>query len=142
MTSYLPRRGRCGSSSILLAERAACWPKRRTTCENTTRAAKLYVYGQDYNKRAFATAASDMLMKTSTRMAARNKSGLATFLRGQVHWKPDDKFDYLLANPPFGVDWKRQQKEIEEEHDKLGLPGASAPGCRASTMARCCSFST
>jgi type I restriction enzyme M protein len=39
-----------------------------------------------------------------------------------------DKFDYLLANPPFGVDWKKQAKEIEDEHDKLGFAGRFGAG--------------
>jgi type I restriction-modification system DNA methylase subunit len=41
---------------------------------------------------------------------------------------PYEKFDYLLANPPFGVDWRRQQKEIEWEHDKLGVDGRFGAG--------------
>ena len=40
----------------------------------------------------------------------------------------DEKFDYLLANPPFGVDWKKQQKDIEREHEKLGFAGRFGAG--------------
>ncbi|MEQ1935006.1 MAG: N-6 DNA methylase, partial [Fimbriimonadaceae bacterium] len=40
----------------------------------------------------------------------------------------DDTFDYFLTNPPFGVDWKKQQKEIEREHDKLGFAGRFGAG--------------
>jgi type I restriction enzyme M protein len=45
----------------------------------------------------------------------------------------DDKydgktFDYLLANPPFGVDWKRQEKEIKRENEKLGFKGRFGAG--------------
>jgi hypothetical protein len=48
---------------------------------------------------------------------------------------PDDawateKFDYILANPPYGVDWKAYAAPIKDEHEKLGFPGASAPACR------------
>jgi type I restriction enzyme M protein len=39
-----------------------------------------------------------------------------------------ETFDYLLANPPFGVDWKRQQKDIQREHEKLGFAGRSGTG--------------
>jgi len=42
--------------------------------------------------------------------------------------EPYDKFDYLLANPPFGVDWKKQQKEVETEHGKLGFAGRFGAG--------------
>jgi type I restriction enzyme M protein len=41
---------------------------------------------------------------------------------------PVEKFDYFLTNPPFGVDWKKQQKEIEREHDKLGFAGRFGAG--------------
>ena len=37
-------------------------------------------------------------------------------------------FDYFLANPPFGVDWKKQQKEIQREHEKLGFDGRFGAG--------------
>ena len=45
----------------------------------------------------------------------------------------DDHFagetlDYLIANPPFGVDWKKQQKEILHEHDKRGFAGRFGAG--------------
>jgi type I restriction enzyme M protein len=56
---------------------------------------------------------------------------------------PDKKFDYMLANPPFGVEWKQQQEYIAQEAESIGLQAAaSAPACRASTTARCCSCST
>ena len=89
-------------------------------------AAKLYVYGQDYNKRAFATAASDMLMKQV------NHSGGGDNVRFGDSFTDDrfqgETFDYLLTNPPFGVDWKKQQREIEREHDKLGFAGRFGAG--------------
>lgn len=50
------------------------------------------------------------------------------FLEDRFNEPPYDKFDYLLANPPFGVDWKKQQKEIQREHDKLGFGGRFGPG--------------
>ncbi|MGN2393324.1 HsdM family class I SAM-dependent methyltransferase, partial [Pelomicrobium sp. G1] len=37
-------------------------------------------------------------------------------------------FDYFLTNPPFGVDWKKQQKEIEREHEKQGFGGRFGAG--------------
>ena len=39
-----------------------------------------------------------------------------------------ETFDYLLTNPPFGVDWKKQQKEIKQEHDKRGFDGRFGAG--------------
>ena len=92
-------------------------------------AAKLYVFGQDYNKRAFATAASDMLMKHVDQNGGSDNVRYGdTLIDDQFKESPYDKFDYLLANPPFGVDWKKQQKEIENEHDKLGSAGRFGAG--------------
>jgi type I restriction enzyme M protein len=89
-------------------------------------AARLFVYGQDYNKRAFATAASDMLMKQ-----VDHNGGGENIQYGDIF--DDDKFagqkfDYLLANPPFGVDWKKEQKDIEREYEKLGFAGRFGAG--------------
>src|SRR5229473_2368952 len=92
-------------------------------------AAKLYVFGQDYNKRAFATAASDMLMKDVDQNGGTDNVRYGDiFTDDQFAEPPYEKFDYLLANPPFGVDWKRQQKEIEREHEKLGFDGRFGAG--------------
>jgi len=88
--------------------------------------AQLYVYGQDYNKRAFATAASDMLMKeVSHNGGGENVRFGDSFTDDRF---ADDTFDYFLTNPPFGVDWKKQQKEIQQEHDKRGFDGRFGAG--------------
>lgn len=93
--------------------------------------AKLYVYGQDYNKRAFATAASDMLMKQVDHNGGGSNIRFGDTLL--LDKKDGDQFqgetfDYFLTNPPFGVDWKKQQREIEREHDKLGFDGRFGAG--------------
>ena len=88
--------------------------------------AKLYVYGQDYNKRAFATAASDMLMKQVDHNGGANNICFGdSFTEDQF---AGQTFDYFLTNPPFGVDWKKQQNEIEREHGKLGFAGRFGAG--------------
>ena len=89
-------------------------------------AARLYVYGQDYNNRAFATAASDMLMKQV------DHNGGGDSIRFGDSFTDDqfegETFDYFLTNPPFGVDWKRQKNDIQREHDKLGFEGRFGAG--------------
>ncbi len=88
--------------------------------------ARLFVYGQDYNKRAFATAASDMLMKQVDHNGSGDNVRFGdSFIEDQFH---DENFDYFLTNPPFGVDWKKQQKEIQQEHEKLGFAGRFGAG--------------
>jgi type I restriction enzyme M protein len=92
-------------------------------------AAKLYVFGQDYNKRAFATAASDMLMKRVDQNGGTNNIRYGDiFTEDQFTQAPYDRFDYLLANPPFGVDWKKQKKKVEDEHRLNGFDGRFGAG--------------
>ncbi len=88
--------------------------------------ARLYVYGQDYNKRAFATAASDMLMKQVDHNGAGDNVRFGDSLTDDDF--AGETFDYFLTNPPFGVDWKKQQKEIKEKHDKQGFDGPFGAG--------------
>ncbi|MHB8708658.1 MAG: type I restriction-modification system subunit M [Desulfuromonadales bacterium] len=85
-------------------------------------AAELWVYGQDYNKRSYAVAASDLLIKGHEKSDIRYGDSLI-----DDQYK-GERFDYLIANPPFGVDWKKQQKEIAREFDKLGFSGRFGAG--------------
>ena len=89
-------------------------------------AARLYVYGQDYNNRAFATAASDMLMKQVDHNGGGDSIHFGDSLTEDQF--ADETFDYFLTNPPFGVDWKRQKNDIQREHDKLGFEGRFGAG--------------
>ncbi len=92
-------------------------------------AARLYVYGQDYNKRAFATAASDMLIKQVDHNGGVDNVRFGdSFTEDRFDEEPTKTFDYLLANPPFGVDWKKQYDEIKKEHDKRGFAGRFGAG--------------
>ncbi|MEK7674847.1 MAG: N-6 DNA methylase, partial [Verrucomicrobiota bacterium] len=84
--------------------------------------AQLWVFGQDYNKRAFAVAASDLLIKGRENSEVRFGDSLTDDQFSA------DKLDYFLANPPFGVDWKKQAKEIEAEHEKQGFGGRFGAG--------------
>lgn len=88
--------------------------------------ARLYVYGQDYNERSFATAASDMLIKQVDHNAGSDNIRFGdTLTKDQF---PGERFDYFLTNPPFGVEWKKQQKAIQDEHAKLGYAGRFGSG--------------
>jgi type I restriction enzyme M protein len=88
--------------------------------------AQLYAYGQDYNKRAFATAASDMLMKEVSHNGGGDNVRFGDIFTEDKF--PSETFDYFLSNPPFGVDWKKQQKEIQKEHEKRGFDGRFGAG--------------
>ena len=89
-------------------------------------AARLFVYGQDYNRRAFATAASDMLMKEVDHNGTDDSVRFGDSLIDDQYG--GETYDYFLTNPPFGVDWKKQRREIKREHDKRGLDGRFGAG--------------
>lgn len=79
--------------------------------------ATVKVFGQDYNPRSYAVAASDLLIKG-------HKDGqvvLGNTLTDDPF--PDQRFDYLLANPPFGVDWKAEKKVIDRWPNFRGYSG-------------------
>ena len=79
--------------------------------------ATVKVFGQDYNPRSYAVAASDLLIKG-------HKDGqvvLGNTLTDDPF--PDHHFDYLLANPPFGVDWKAEKKIIDRWPNFRGYSG-------------------
>lgn len=90
--------------------------------------ADLWTFGQDFNPRAYAIAASDMLMKGNGNSDIRFGD---TFIDDKYpHDDPttSGRFDYFLANPPFGVDWKRQKSILEKERDKQGYAGRFGAG--------------
>jgi len=86
------------------------------------------LYGQDWNDEAWAVCKSDMLIKGQEADNIRRDD---TFTKDGFTLTADDKkwtFDYMLANPPFGVEWKGQQKFIENEHKSLGYAGRFGAG--------------
>jgi type I restriction enzyme M protein len=90
--------------------------------------ARPHLYGQDWNDEAWAVCKSDMLIKGED---ADNIILGDTFTRDG--FKRDEEgnkwtFDYMLANPPFGVEWKQQQKYIQDEADNLGFSGRFGAG--------------
>ncbi|MDX9862108.1 MAG: class I SAM-dependent DNA methyltransferase [Rhodospirillales bacterium] len=86
------------------------------------------VYGQDWNDEAWAVCKSDMLIKGED---ADNIAQGDSFTKDGFARDRDGKkwiFDYMLANPPFGVEWKQQQKYIEQERDTFGYEGRFGAG--------------
>ncbi len=86
------------------------------------------LFGQDFNDEAWAVCKSDMLIKGED---ADNVILGDTFTRDGFDRDNDSNkwtFDYMLANPPFGVEWKQQQKYIQQEADTLGFAGRFGAG--------------
>ncbi len=84
--------------------------------------AKLEVFGQDFNPESYAVCGSDMLIK------GHNIDHIVFGSSFTKDGFSDTQFDYMLANPPFGVEWKPDQKEIQKEHDDRGMDGRFGAG--------------
>ncbi|MEY9885569.1 type I restriction enzyme M protein [Bradyrhizobium sp. USDA 328] len=84
--------------------------------------ARLTMFGQELNDESYAICKADMLIKGQdvTKIVAGNT------LSEDGH--PHAKFDYMLSNPPFGVEWKKVEKEVRKEHESQGFNGRFGPG--------------
>lgn len=87
-----------------------------------------HLFGQDWNDEAWAVCKSDMLIKGED---ADNIVLGDSFAKDGFDRDKEGKkrtFDYMLANPPFGVEWKQQAEFIEKEHRTLGYEGRFGAG--------------
>lgn len=84
--------------------------------------ATLLVSGQELNPESYAICKGDMLIKGQD--VSNIKFG--DTLKNDGH--AGAKFDYGLSNPPFGVEWKKAEKEVKDEHERLGFAGRFGPG--------------
>lgn len=84
--------------------------------------AVMRAFGQELNPESFAICKADMLIKGQD--VSRIKLG-NTLSNDQL---PADKFDYMLSNPPFGVDWKKIESDIQDEHTLKGFDGRFGAG--------------
>ncbi len=80
------------------------------------------LYGQDLNDEAYAICKSDMLIKGAN---AENIKLGDSFTNDEF---AREQFDYMLANPPFGVEWKQQKNFIDREQEVLGYEGRFGAG--------------
>ncbi len=84
--------------------------------------ARLEMFGQELNPESYAICKSDMMLKGQD--------------PGRIHLgnsfsqdaEAGSRFDYMLSNPPFGVDWKKVEEVINREHDEQGLNGRFGAG--------------
>lgn len=85
-------------------------------------AARLTMFGQELNDESYGICKADMLIKGQD---------VANIVAGNT--LSDDghagrKFDYMLSNPPFGVEWKKVEKAVRTEHEQQGFDGRFGPG--------------
>ncbi|MDH5786603.1 MAG: type I restriction-modification system subunit M, partial [Chromatiales bacterium] len=84
--------------------------------------AVMRAYGQELNPESYAICKADMLIKGQE---VNNIKLGNTLSNDQLY---ADQFDYMLSNPPFGVDWKKIEGEIKDEHTLKGFDGRFGPG--------------
>lgn len=95
--------------------------------------AVLTCFGQEFNPETYAIAKSDMLIKGGN--ASGMMYGDTLLLKDADPKVPGDQFagyefDYIISNPPFGIDWKREKTSVEKEA-KMGYDGRFGPGLPA-----------
>lgn len=84
--------------------------------------AVMRVFGQELNPESYAICKADMLIKGQD---VRNIKLGNTLSNDQLAY---EKFDYMLSNPPFGVDWKKIESDIKDEHEQKGFEGRFGAG--------------
>jgi len=84
--------------------------------------AKLATFGQELNPESYAICKADLLIKGEK---VENIKYGNTLSDDQLY---DKKFDYMLSNPPFGVEWKKVEKQVKDEHKFRGFDGRFGPG--------------
>jgi len=84
--------------------------------------ATLRAYGQELNAETYAVCRSDMMLKgqPASNIRLGNSFSEDAF--------PGQRYDYLLANPPFGVEWKKVERVIRDEHAQQGFAGRFGAG--------------
>jgi type I restriction enzyme M protein len=86
--------------------------------------AEIHLFGQEVNPETWAVSKSDLFMKDPTGRDADNIA-YGSVLSKDRH--AGSRFDYLIANPPYGKDWKRDEDDVRAEHTR-GAAGRFGPG--------------
>ncbi|MBS8271069.1 SAM-dependent DNA methyltransferase [Halomonas litopenaei] len=80
------------------------------------------LHGQELNPESYAICKADMLIKGQAVEQIKLGNTLSDDQLAGQH------FDFMLSNPPFGVEWKKVQKAITDEHNHKGYDGRFGPG--------------
>nr|WP_283848766.1 class I SAM-dependent DNA methyltransferase [Bradyrhizobium brasilense] len=110
-TIYDPTAGTGGMLSVAGEHLAALNPQARLT-----------MFGQELNDESYAICKADMLIK------GQDVGNIVAGNTLSEDGHPHAKFDYMLSNPPFGVEWKKVEKEVRKEHESQGFNGRFGPG--------------
>jgi len=110
-TLYDPTAGTGGMLSVAEEYLAELNPK-----------ARLVMHGQELNPESYAICKADMLIK------GQNIENIVLGNTLSEDGHHGQRFDYMLSNPPFGVEWKKVEKEVRREHEQQGYDGRFGPG--------------
>ena len=83
---------------------------------------RLTLFGQELNDESYAICKGDMLVK------GQDVGNIVPGNTLSDDGLPGKRFDYLLSNPPFGVEWKKVEREVRQEHERQGYSGRFGPG--------------
>ncbi len=118
----------CGSGGMLMIAKEHITRGRRSNGEILRPAinaqAEIHLFGQEVNPETWAVSKSDMYMKDPTGRDA-DWVAFGSTLSNDCHARRH--FDYVIANPPYGKDWKRDRTSVESEHER-GAAGRFGPG--------------
>ena len=89
---------------------------------NASDSSQLNLYGQELNPESYAMCKADMMIK------GQNPGNIHLGNSFTEDGCTNEKYHYMLSNPPFGVNWKKVQKEIKDEHEKAGYAGRFGAG--------------
>ncbi len=89
---------------------------------NTSESSVLNLFGQELNPESYAICKADLMIKGQDPQNIKQGN---SFTQDGL---PNEKFDYMLSNPPFGVNWKKVRDRIKAEHEEQGFGGRFGAG--------------
>ena len=118
----------CGSGGMLTIAKDHITQGRRENgdllAEPINQQAEIHLFGQEVNPETWAVSKSDLFMKDPSGLDADNIVFGSTLSNDRHAGRT---FDYLIANPPYGKDWKRDERAVRDEHAR-GAAGRFGPG--------------
>ncbi len=118
----------CGSGGMLMITKdhiTVGWRRNGETIRGPiNERADIHLFGQEVNPETWAVSKSDFFIKDPRGLDADNIAYGSTLSKDGHAGRP---FDYLIANPPYGKDWKRDEEAVRHEHER-GSSGRFAPG--------------
>lgn len=92
------------------------------TLENHGPETRLVLYGQELNDESYAICKADMLIK------GQDPANIVAGNTLSHDGHPTMRFNYMLSNPPYGVEWKQVEPAVRAEHEEKGMLGRFGPG--------------